>query len=395
MTNQAKRWGVWSVVMYTRSQFDVICKGVMLKVTRLSKTIIFGGLVIGIGLVSGCAGQTIGGPFAAEFVYIATGGSIGQYAVSITGQLTPLSPAEVVTAPTATNPVWVSASKDAKYLYAANESEGTVSQYSISSSGALVPLTPASVTSGSSPVCVEVTPDTKFVYVINQGDDTIKQFAVGATGTLSALSPATMPLFSDSQTIVITPNGKFLYVMSYSSSAIAAFSIGTNGQLTPLTVPSYSVATADGAAISPDGKYLYCSSGSNTAQFSIASNGALTPLSPALVTGPGVGNTCFAVSSNGKYGYLGVFNGGNPGSPVGQYSIGSSGTLTALSPASVPANNAPSWIITEPAGNYVFVANENDHRISQFLVGADGSLSAQSPAYITLSGARQMSVTTR
>ncbi|MEI7985907.1 MAG: beta-propeller fold lactonase family protein [Armatimonadota bacterium] len=381
--------------MYTRSQFDVIGKGVMHKIKRLSKTIIFGGLVIGIGLISGCAGQTIGGQFAAEFVYVATGGGVAQYAVNISGQLAPMSPAEVVTTPTATTSVWVAASKNAKYAYTANGPQGKISQYSISAAGTLVALTPPTVVSGTNTNCVAITPDTKFVYAINQGDDTIKQFAIGSDGTLSVLTPATVGINSGGETMVISPDGKYLYACCSGGSAIDAFSIGTNGQLTPLSVPSYSVLGATGATISPDGKYLYCPSNTDTAQFSIGTNGALTPLSPATVAGPGIGNTSFAVSADGKYGYLGVFNGGNPGSPVGQYSIGTSGTLSPLSPASVPAGNAPVSIITEPAGNYVFVANSNDHRIYEYLVGIDGTLSPETPAFVTPSGARQMCVITR
>jgi 6-phosphogluconolactonase (cycloisomerase 2 family) len=381
--------------MYTRSQIDVIDKGFMLKVSRFFKVSVLGGLIVGVGLISGCGGESIGGPFAAEFVYVATGGSIAQYAVSTSGQLSPLTPAEVVTTPTATNPVWVSASKDAKYLYAANRTQGTISQYSIGASGALVPLTPATVTTGTTPNCVEVTPDTKFVYCINQGDDKIKQFAVGTDGTLSVLSPATVGINSGGETMVISPDGKFLYACCPGGSAIDAFAIGVNGQLTPLSVPSYSVTSALGATISPDGKYLYCPRNTDVAQFSIDLTGALTPLTPATVPGPGNGNTCFAVTPNGKYGYLGVFNGGNPGSPVGQYSIGTSGALTSLTPASVAAGNAPTWIITEPAGNYVFVANSNDGKISQFLIGADGTLTAETPAFVSPTGALNMSVTTR
>jgi 6-phosphogluconolactonase (cycloisomerase 2 family) len=212
---------------------------------------------------------------------------------------------------------------------------------------------------------------------------------------LTALSPATIGTNTDGQTLVISPDGKYLYATCYGSAAIDAYSIGTNGQLTALTVPSYSVPNAIGAAISPDGKYLYCPSGSVVAQFSIGSSGALTQLSPATASGTGVGNTSFAVTPDGKYGYLGVFNGGFPGSPVDQFSIGASGALTALSPSSVAAGNAPQWILAEPAGNYIFVANGNDGTISEFLIGADGTLSAESPATVTLTGALQMAVTTR
>lgn len=378
----------------------------MLKVSRVSKSIVFTGLVIGTGLIGGCAGTTIGGPFAAEFVYVATGGTIAQYAVNTSGQLSPLTPAEVVTNVTTvplvtTHPVWVTASKDAKYSYAANKNEGTISQYSISTSGALVSLTPAFVTTGTAPVAVEVTPDSKHVYCLNKTDNTVTQFAVSLTGTLSALAPASVSVPADSNSLVISPNGSYLYVASYSTGKISAFSIGASGQLTPLTVPDYPAPLANGQmSFSPDGKYLYVPlSGTGVAQFAVGLDGALTPLSPATVSGSIAGPTgaadAFAVSADGKFGYLGLFNGGTPGSPVDQFSIAANGTLSSLSPASVPAGNAPNWIITEPAGHYVFVANENDHTIYEFSVGVGGTLSLESPSFVTPSGALQMAVITR
>ncbi len=378
----------------------------MLRFSRVSPSIVFTGLAIGIGLTSGCAGKTIGGPFAAEFVYVATGGSIAQFAVNNSGQLAPLTPAEVVTKVTTiplvtTHPVWVTASKDAKYSYAANKTEGTISQYSISTSGALISLTPAFVTTGAAPVAVEVTPNTKFVYCLNKTDNTITQFSVGTTGTLSALVPASVAVPADGNGLIISPNGKFLYETSYSSSKINAFSIGINGQLTPLAIPDYSAPLANGdMSFSPDGRYLYVPlSADGVAQFSVGLDGALTPLSPATVPGSIVGPTGaadgFAVSPDGKFGYLGLFNGGNPGSPVDQFSIATNGTLSHLTPNSVAAGNAPSWIIAEPAGHYLFVANQNDHTISEFLIGLNGTLSPENPALVTPTGALQMAVITR
>jgi 6-phosphogluconolactonase (cycloisomerase 2 family) len=359
---------------------------------KVSKSIILGGLAVGVGLISGCAGESIGGPFAAEFVYVATGTGVAQYAVNTSGQLAPLSPAEVKTTPTTTNVVWVTVSKDAKFAYTADKAEGKISQFSVTTAGVLTPLVPPTVSSGTSTVCVEITPNSKFVYAINRTDNTISQFSVGTSGALTALTPGTVPIDTDGSSIVISPDGKYLYVSCYSSGKVDAFSIGADGQLTALTTPSYTVPSAIGATISPDGKYLYCPSGADTAQFSIGLDGSLTPMSPATVTGSGVGNSSFAVSANGKYGYLGVFNGGFPGSPVDQYGIGLTGGLTPLSPASVAAGNAPQWIVCEPAGNYVFVANSNDHTISQFLVGADGTLTAESPSFVTPSGALQMTI---
>ena len=87
-------------------------------------------------------------------------------------------------------------------------------------------------------------------------------------------------------------------------------------------------------AITPDGLHLFAvaqgSTYSNVWQFSINSNGSLTPLSPATVPA-GLNTTSVTISSDGKYLYVTDYNIDS----ISQYSIGSNGALTALSPATV------------------------------------------------------------
>ena len=375
-----------------------VIRGSMVKQFMGSKSFVLGGLVAALSLVSGCGGSKIGGPFAAEFAYVATGNGIAEFAVASNGQLLPLTPPEVVAAPAAYNTVWVTASKDAKYAYGANKTDGHISQFTISGSGALVAMTPPTVTTGTGPVSVEITPNSKFVYCLNQTDGTIQQYSVGSTGALTVLAPATVPVATGGATITISPNGNFLYACSPTSDKISAYSIDGTGHLAALSTPTYTVVSANGATISPDGTHLYCPCSTGTAQFSIGLDGSLTPLAPAIVAASGGGNTnvAFSVSANGKRGYLATLNGVAAGvSPVSQFSVGLDGTLTALTPGFVAAGNGSTSVVTEPAGNYVFVVNSLDHTISEYLATSGGGLVPENPPTVSPTGAKHITIISR
>jgi DNA-binding beta-propeller fold protein YncE len=71
---------------------------------------------------------------------------------------------------------------------------------------------------------------------------------------------------------------------------------------------------------------------------------------------------------------------------VYQYSIGSDGSITPLSNASVPTGVTPTGVVSDPSGRYVYVTNSGDATISQYSVGADGGLVALSPAVVRIAG---------
>src|SRR6185312_13497199 len=59
-----------------------------------------------------------------------------------------------------------------------------------------------------------------------------------------------------------------------------------------------------------------------------------------------------------------------------QYAISSTGTWTALSPATVAAGASPGSIALDPSGRFAYVANSTTaaSTISQFAIAADGTL---------------------
>ncbi|HVT12874.1 MAG TPA: beta-propeller fold lactonase family protein [Fimbriimonadaceae bacterium] len=361
--------------------------------TRRYRRLLAGLGIVGIGLVAGCGGRSGGVVFGnAEYAYLATGTNVIQFSISsTTGQLTELIPNTAAS----TNAVAIATTGN-RYAFAVNRGQGTVSQYEIQGDGTLKAMTPATASAGSNPDAIAVTSDSKFAYVLNSGDNTISEYAVAANGTLSSLTSPTIPVAADGTSLVITPNNRYLYATSYGSNTLSAYAIGQDGQLAPLTVPTYTVANPSGPAVSPNGNFLYVPlSTVGVAQFAIAADGSLTPLTPATVNTPAAGNDVFAVTPNGLYGYVGCFNGGVPDSPVGQFSVGVDGTLTALSPDSVAAGNAPYGIGIDPNSKYVYVMNENDGSVSEFSIGADGTLTGLTTSTINTNGAYQMAFAKR
>jgi len=71
---------------------------------------------------------------------------------------------------------------------------------------------------------------------------------------------------------------------------------------------------------------------------------------------------------------------------VFQYSIDSKGSLTPLSTVSVAAGSNPTAMISDPTGHFIYVLNQGDTTISQYSVGTGGVLSALSPATVSLAG---------
>jgi VCBS repeat-containing protein len=71
---------------------------------------------------------------------------------------------------------------------------------------------------------------------------------------------------------------------------------------------------------------------------------------------------------------------------VYQYTVGPDGSLTPMGITSVATGVAPTAMVPDPAGHYVYVANLGDATISQYAVGMAGELSPLSPAVVSIGG---------
>lgn len=366
----------------------------MLQIKKLhpSKTVLALGAMTCLGLLSSCGGELLGGQFSAEFLYVPNGTNVTQNALTTTGQVTALNPATA----TSTNATAIAINKELTHAYAVNTSSNTISQYSMVSSGQLSALTPGTVVTDTSPVAIAESNDSKYVYVLNSGTNTITEYSVGTGGTLTALTPSSVSVAAGGNSLTVSPNGSYLYATSFSSNTVSAFAIGTDGQLTPLSTPTYTLSQPYKPTFSADGTHLYIpSANTGIAQYNVGVDGSLTPMSTPVVAGPAAGTASIAFSPNGLYAYVAADNGGGANSPVGQYNVGTDGSISPMTPATVTAGTGPTQVVVEPSGKFVFVMNLTGGTISQFAIGADGTLTANTPSSVTLTGCRQMVLVTR
>ena len=215
-------------------------------------------------------------------------------------------------------------------------------------------------------------------YVVNAAD--VMKFMrcnVTASNGFGASAVAS----SVSTTVVTRPD--MLYVPAISATAgvvgITGFAVGTNGQLTP-TVSTTGLAAPRSVAVSKNGRYLYAATATTIFKYAIGSTGGLTALTPASVAPPGV--TCLwelEVSLDGRFLYAVSRDDGK----IYQYAIGANGQLTALPALTATTGAGPLYISFNPAGTRAYVANRTPGTISQFAVDATtGALTPLTPATI-------------
>ncbi len=187
---------------------------------------------------------------------------------------------------------------------------------------------------------------------------------------------------SASTTASVTP-ALYVETNSLSGNAVLAYSRNTDGSLTTIgTYPTSGngegLPTAPGALpfpiggatgsvrLSPNGSYLYAvDAGSNdVAAFTVAANGSLS----LIGTYPTGGTAPSSISINATGTYLYVMNSGSvpnanntPGSITG-FTVGGSGSLTAISgstqPLSANAYVDPAEVAFSPDGSYLAVTEK-------------------------------------
>lgn len=218
----------------------------------------------------------------------------------------------------------------------------------------------------------------KFAYTANNGDGTISAYTIDpSTGALTSVGPAV----ADGTTpaaVSLAPNGKFAFSASNDGKQIYAFTIDqTSGKLSPVAGSPFNTGFATGSpfpdiAVDAQSAHLYLASAGDgkVAGFSInATSGVLTALPRSLYTAGAGAGAIPAFSPNGKFLY--VMDQGATGAGANSvfgYSIGSDGSLTAISATGFAAGTAPSWIVFTPDGKYAYVSNSGEDSISAYSV---------------------------
>jgi len=195
---------------------------------------------------------------------------------------------------------------------------------------------------------------------------------------------------------VVNPPVGFAYVTVGATSAgsvgsVYEYAVLEDGSISPLAQVSVSAGDEPAAiAVDQAGRHAYVVNvGDGTiSQYSIAGDNSLVPLNPATIVNPGMktlGVMPSAVTFDFSRSFLYVANSGD--ATLSQFSIGSGGQLTPLTPATVPAGTEPVSIAA--SGGQVYVANSGAGvptgmgSVSQFSRGADGTLTPLNPAAVS------------
>ena len=335
----------------------------------------------------------------AAFVFGLGGGSVAR--ADSHGALTALSPpsvgAEEGTARVVVSP-------DGKNVYATNRATTTVSQYSRNTAtGELTALSLApTVEAEASPEGIVVSPDGGYVYVANSGSNTVSQYSRDtATGQLTPLSQATVAAGGGPIGIAISPDGNSVYAADSTTNELSQYSRDTEtGQLTALSSEATVTAgeNVHGILVSPDGENVYATNwgeGTVSHEGTVSQyernteTGQLTALSPEATVPAGTHPHDLAISPDGKSVY--VADDASPGT-VSQFTrtgSGTSGTLMAMSTATVAAGEATEGVVVSPDGKNVYATNEVTNNISQYSRNAGtGELTALSLAPTIRAGKR-------
>jgi hypothetical protein len=184
---------------------------------------------------------------------------------------------------------------DGLHLYvASNEEEPSngIGQFAATLGGALTPLTPAKAAATRYAVAIAVSPDGGGAYATASGGTTprLEPYSVNANGTLKRLGEVSS---GNGEDIVMTPDGAHLY-------SSAGYSVGADRRLT--LMPGVS-APVGAAVVSPDGRFLIGLDGNSIVVRGINADGTLIAL-PSTVLGPNFGAQQITISADGSRLYV-------------------------------------------------------------------------------------------
>jgi 6-phosphogluconolactonase len=324
-----------------------------------------------------------GSPFsssspATHLLYVTTGQGIYGYRIdNKSGNSTPLPAAPFVIG---NAPAGIALSPSGQFAYVANEDDNTISLLKIDSvSGILSEVLPRTPAGGFAPNQMLLDPAGSTLFVANQLSNDVTTFSVGSSGALTLVSTASVGsqpsnlAFANGLLFVAVPNFSRVYVFSVSSGTLTA----VNGS--PFLVSDgVASVTVDSAA-----KFLYVPNvTTNTISgFSISNSGntvTLTPIpgspfAPSAATLP-IAPVAAVLDATATHLY--VANSGS--TSVSQFSVGTDGSLTSLTPATVSVGTNPAFLVFDPDAKYMFVANVGSRSITELAVNSDATLGTTS-----------------
>lgn len=217
------------------------------------------------------------------------------------------------------------------------------------------------------------------------GAGAVYEYALRTDGSAAPLAQPSIGAGINPAAIAVTRNGGYVYVVNAGDGSISEYAIAANSTLAAMNPASVTNpgmhtfgATGAAAALDPTGSFLYVlnTADATISQFSIGSNGQLTPLTPATIA-TGSAPVAIVAYPMGVY----VVNAGATGEPgsVSQYTASANGGLAPTGAMPVPAGTNPT-VLAFGNDSTAYVLSNCDGAlctgsIRQFAVAADGALS--------------------
>jgi 6-phosphogluconolactonase len=251
---------------------------------------------------------------------------------------------------------------------------------------------------------IVATPAATFLYVSDFQADAIDAFSINAsTGALTPVGSPTPigPGPNGGGGLATDPAGKFLYATDLNANVIAVFTINSStGALTAVGSPVPTGAEPVQPVVDLSGKFLYVTdnndpNGGISAYTINSASGALTPVlgSPfptQIATSPGPAVP--VVSPDGKFLFVTLLGRVNYNQFVASLAIDpNTGALSSVAGSPFPSGIGPLGAAVDPAGKFLYTANDGDGTLSSFAInGTSGALAPVNgspfPAGTNLSG---------
>ncbi len=359
-------------------------------------SIVYAVIALFLFMMAGCGGSSSGpsnpsNPQSNSYVYVTdwSGTTVDGYSVdSSTGSLTKITGSPFTAG---TSPFTIAIHPNGKFAYVGNSSSDNVSAFSIDgSTGVLTELSNSPFSAGSSPFAIAVHPSGKFLYVANLVSDDVSAYSVDtSTGDLTPIAGSPFSSGNGARSLTMDSSGLFLYVANEFDNTVTGFSISSvDGSLTAVPGSPFSVATNGGSAprsvaIEPSDSFLYVANRAtdNVSAFSLnISTGALTEISGSpfsVALNGGDGSRSLAVDPAGNFLYVA----NEFSADVSVLAIDSGGALTEISGSpyatGTPGTNGSYTVAVDSSGAFLYVTNNSANDVSAFTVDAvTGALTA-------------------
>jgi 6-phosphogluconolactonase (cycloisomerase 2 family) len=242
-----------------------------------------------------------------------------------------------------------------------------------------------------------IDPTGSFLYVVNSTDNVVYGFAIQQTdGSLSVIPPSTgFPVGEGPLDVLIDHTGTYLYTINETAADISGFTITPlTGVLVPnnAATPPYTPgslgtgATPYYGTIDPTNTYLYVAAGgSNVLSYQITSNGQLSTPGTVSAVANAVQLSSIVIDPSDKYIYVIdtgiVVNNQAAPSNIYAFQVGTGGAFgPAIGTGPTPAGITSFGMTIDPTSALLAVDNNFSDTISLFSIGSTGELTSLVPA---------------